>query len=46
VALAAGFGLDLEHCDPEVFAALVDELEARARESERDERLARLARRF
>jgi len=35
VALAAGFGLDFERCDAEVFAAVVDLLEQRAQESKR-----------
>jgi hypothetical protein len=42
VALAAGFGLDLERCDPAVFAALVEELEARAREERHRARMERL----
>jgi len=42
VALAAGFGLDLERCDPDVFAALVDELEEQARRERHEARLERL----
>jgi hypothetical protein len=39
VALAAGFGLNFETCDPEVFDAVLDLLNEQAREQER-ERLA------
>jgi hypothetical protein len=35
VALAAGFGLDLERCDPEVFDALYELLEEQGREQQR-----------
>jgi hypothetical protein len=39
VALAAGFGLNFETCDAEVFAAMHELLEQRAKHAER-ERLA------
>ena len=44
VALAAGFGLDLERCDPEVFEALLEALEERWREEKRQDMRARLER--
>jgi hypothetical protein len=43
VALACGFGLDLERCDAEVLAALVVRLEQREKE-ERRQALAAKAR--
>jgi hypothetical protein len=36
VALAAGFGLDLERCDPLVFEELEDILVDRQKEAERE----------
>jgi hypothetical protein len=37
VALAAGFGLNLETCDPEIFDELVDLLEERGKEMKRNQ---------
>jgi hypothetical protein len=42
VALAAGFGLDLERCDPWVVEALVERLEEQERKRRRDEMAADL----
>jgi hypothetical protein len=45
VALGAGFGLDLERCDPEVFEALHEILTDRAREKRQDDLMAELRQR-
>jgi len=42
VALAAGFGLNLEDCDPEVFAALEELLQVRARNQSRADLASKL----
>jgi hypothetical protein len=42
VALAAGFGLDLERCDPYVFEAVVDRLEEQENQRRGDDLAAKL----
>jgi len=41
VALACGFGLDLERCDAEVFAALMVRLEQREKDAKRQALMAK-----